>query len=85
MSPRRADAPTAHVQIVLRDGRKLEKTTTVVRGDALSPVPRDEITSKFVALAAPIVGESHAHKLIDAVDEAHTLDDIRALTALLTP
>ena len=85
MSPRRADTPTARVRIVLRDGRFLEKTTTVVRGDALSPVPRDEITSKFVALAAPVLGESHARKIVDAVDEAHALDNIRALTALLTP
>ena len=51
MSPRRVDAPTARVRVGLRDGRTLEETTTVVRGDALSPVPRDEITAKFLALA----------------------------------
>jgi len=85
MSPRRADAPTARVRIVLRDGRTLEETTTVVRGDALSPAPRDEITGKFVALASPILGDSHARKVADAVDEIHTLDDVRALTALLVP
>jgi 2-methylcitrate dehydratase PrpD len=85
MSPRRADAPTARVRIVLRDGRTLEETTTVVRGDALSPAPRDEITGKFVALASPILGESHARKVADAVDEIHALDDVRALTTLLVP
>ena len=85
MSPRRADAPTARVRIVLRDGRTLEETTTVVRGDALSPAPRDEITGKFVALASPILGDSHARKVADAVDAIHTLDDVRALTALLVP
>ena len=83
MSPRRADTPTARVRIVLRDGRALEQTTSVVRGDALSPVPRDEITAKFVALTAPILGETPARKVVDAVEETHTLDDIRALTALL--
>src|SRR5437867_7536417 len=85
MSPRRADAPTARVRIVPRDGRFLDKTTTVVRGDALSPAPRDEITDKFVALASPILGDSHARKVADAVDAIHTLDDVRALTALLVP
>jgi len=85
MSPRRADAPTARVRIVLRDGRTLEETTTVVRGDALSPAPRDEIMGKFVTLASPILSESHARKVADAVDEIHTLDDVRALTALLVP
>jgi 2-methylcitrate dehydratase PrpD len=85
MSPRRADAPTARVKILLRDGRALERTTSVVRGDALSPVPRDEITAKFVALAAPVLGESQARKIADAVEGTHTFDDIRTLTALLVP
>src|SRR5262245_16907575 len=85
MSPRRADIPTARVRIVLRDGRALERTTTVVRGDALSPVPRDEITGKFVVLTAPVLGEAHARKIVDAVDEISALDDVRSLTALLVP
>jgi len=85
MSPRRADAPTARVRLMLRDGRTLEETTTVVRGDALSPVPRDELTAKFVALVAPILGESHARKIVDAVDEVDTLEDVSALTAVLVP
>jgi 2-methylcitrate dehydratase PrpD len=83
MSPRRVDAPTARVRIVLRDGRAFERTTSVVRGDALSPVPRDEITAKFVALTAPLLGEAPARKIVDAVEEIQTLDDIRTLTALL--
>ena len=85
MSPRRADGPTASVRITLRDGRTLEETTTVVRGDAARPVPRDELTAKFVALAAPIFGESHARKVADAVNEADTLEDVRALTEMLVP
>jgi 2-methylcitrate dehydratase PrpD len=85
MSPRRADAPTAHVRLVLRGGRALERTTSVVRGDALSPVPRDEIVAKFVSLAGPILGESHARKVVDVVEDADTLEDVAALTAMLVP
>jgi 2-methylcitrate dehydratase PrpD len=85
MSPRRIDAPTARVRIVLRDGRTLEESTTVVRGDALSPVPREEITAKFLALTAPVLGDAHAHKVVDAVAEIDTLEDIRALTEMLLP
>jgi len=85
MTPRRADVPTAHVRLVLRGGRTLEQTTTVVRGDALSPVPRDEITAKFVSLTAPILGESHARKVVDAVDAADALEDVGSLTAMLVP
>src|SRR5262245_34939882 len=85
MSPRHVDAPTARVRIVLRDGRTLEESTTVVRGDALSPVPREEITVKFLALTSPILGEAHARKVVDAVAEIDTLEDIRALTEMLLP
>jgi 2-methylcitrate dehydratase PrpD len=85
MSPRRADTPTARVRVMLRDGRTLEETTTVVRGDALSPVPRDEITAKFLALASPVLGDAQARKVADAVAETDTLEDIRALTEMLLP
>ena len=85
MSPRRADAPTAHVRLVLRDGRRLERSTSVVRGDALSPVPREEITAKFVSLAGPIFGEPQARKIVDAVEDTDRLEDVGALTAMLVP
>ena len=85
MSPRRVDAPTARVRVMLRDGRTLEETTTVVRGDALSPVPREEITAKFLALASPVLGDAQTRKVADTVAETDTLEDIRALTEMLLP
>jgi 2-methylcitrate dehydratase PrpD len=85
MSPRRADAPTARVRLVLPGGRSLERTTSVVRGDALSPVPREEIVAKFVSLAGPILGEPQALKVVDVVEDADTLEDVGALTAMLVP
>jgi len=85
MTPRRADVPTAHVRLVLHGGKTLERTTSVVRGDALSPVPRDEITTKFVSLTTPVLGESHARKVVDVVEDVDTLEDVGALTAMLVP
>jgi 2-methylcitrate dehydratase PrpD len=85
MTPRRADAPTAHVRLVLRGGKTLERTTAVVRGDALSPVPRDEITAKFVSLAGPILGDAGARKVIHVVEDVESLDDVGSLTAMLAP
>jgi len=85
MSPRSVDAPTARVRIMLRDGRTLEESTTVVRGDALSPVPREEITAKFLALTSPVLGDAQARKIVDAVAEIDTLEDIRALTEMFLP
>jgi 2-methylcitrate dehydratase PrpD len=83
MTPRRADAPTAHVRLVLHGGKVHERTTSVVRGDVLSPVPRDEITAKFVSLTAPVLGETAARKIVEVVEDAHTLEDVGALTAML--
>jgi len=83
MTPRRADVPTAHVRLVLRGGTMHERTTSVVRGDALSPVPRDEIVAKFVSLAAPVLTEPHARKIVDVLERIETLDDVGALTAAL--
>jgi 2-methylcitrate dehydratase PrpD len=85
MSPRRADAPTARVMLALRGGKTLERTTTVVRGDAVSPVPRDEITAKFVSLAGPILGDATARKIVDVVEDLGTLEDVGSLTAMLVP
>jgi 2-methylcitrate dehydratase PrpD len=85
MTPRRADAPTAHVRLVLRGGKSFERTTSVVRGDTLSPVPRDEITAKFVSLAGPVLGDASAGKIIDVVEKIDSLDDVGSLTAMLAP
>ena len=73
------------MRLVLRGGKILERTTSVVRGDALSPVPRDEITAKFVSLAGAILGEPRARKVVDVVEEADTLGDVGTLTAMLVP
>jgi 2-methylcitrate dehydratase PrpD len=85
MTPRRADIPTARVRLSVRGGATFEQTTSVVRGDALSPVPRDEITTKFVSLAAPILGESTARKIVEVVEDAEKLEDVGSLTAMLVP
>ena len=71
--------------LVLRSGKSVERTTTVVRGDAVSPVPRDEITAKFVSLAGPIVGDATARKIVDVVEDLGTLEDVGSLTAMLVP
>ena len=85
MSPRRTDHPTAHVRITLRDGRALMASTTVVRGDAVDPVSESEIVAKFAALAAPVLGDAQARRVVEVVHEIETLKDVRDLGALLVP
>jgi 2-methylcitrate dehydratase PrpD len=85
MSPRRADHPTAHVEVRLRGGRVLTGVTSVVRGDFEDPVPVAEIVEKFLSLASPPLGDDHARALVKVVDRMETLVDLRDLTALFAP
>jgi len=85
MSPRRLDYPTARVQIALSDGRVLEESATIPPGDAANPVPSAEVVAKFRLLAAPVVGEAGAERLVDATRDLEAHKDIRDLTALLVP
>jgi 2-methylcitrate dehydratase PrpD len=85
MALKRADYPTAHVRIGLRDGRTLSQTTGVVRGDAANPVSSGEVVGKFLSLASGVLSDGRAHEIIEAVDTVDTLKDVRDLTALLAP
>ena len=82
MGPRRTDYPTACVRIALRDGRALEETVTIVRGDALNPAPAEEVVAKFLALASPVLGSSRARRAVDAVNDVGALDNVRDLAGL---
>ncbi len=85
MALKRADYPTAHVRIALRDGRTLSQTTGVVRGDAANPVSSEEVVAKFLSLASGPLGDGRAHEVMEAVETVDALKDVRDLTALLAP
>lgn len=85
MSPRRSDYPTALVEMILKDGRALSGSTTVVRGDFERPVPAAEVVEKFIALTAGPLGADRSREVVALVDRADTLKDVRDLTGLLTP
>jgi len=85
MSPRTADRLTARVRLSLRDGRVLEETAGIVRGDAVNPVPDDEVIAKFLALSAPVLGEPRARRVMEVAHELETMKDVRDLTAWLVP
>ncbi len=85
MALKRADYPTAHVKVELRDGRVLSHTTGVVRGDAANPVASEEVVAKFLSLAAERLSEPRAREVVETVGTADSLDTVRRLTALLAP
>jgi len=83
MSMRRSERPTARVAITLKDGRVLTRETTVVRGDALNPVPRGALVEKFLGLAGETLGSARARQVVETVDRLDELKDMRDLTTLL--
>jgi 2-methylcitrate dehydratase PrpD len=83
MSPRRADHPTARVEVSLKDGRVLTGVTRAVRGDFESPVPASEVREKFLALSSVSLGDDRAREVARLADQIDTLKDVRDLTALL--
>jgi 2-methylcitrate dehydratase PrpD len=85
MSPRRADRPTARVEVVLTDGRRLSGSTTVVRGDFQDPVAAGEVVEKFLALASEPLGAARAGEVVRGVEDLERLEDVRDLAALLAP
>jgi 2-methylcitrate dehydratase PrpD len=85
MALKRADYPTAHVTVELRDGRVLSQTTGVVRGDAANPASSEEVVAKFLSLAGERLGEPRAREVVETVGKADALDTVRSLTALLAP
>jgi 2-methylcitrate dehydratase PrpD len=85
MSPRRSDYPTAIVEIVLKDGRALSGSTSVVRGDFENPVAAAEVVEKFLVLASGPLGAERARDVARLVEQAEALKDVRDLTALLAP
>ena len=82
-----ADFPrtrAAHVEILLADGRRLERYVDVPRGMPERPVTPQELIDKFHGLAGPVVGPTSARALGTLVLHGG-LEPVRALTALLVP
>ncbi|MBS7706582.1 MmgE/PrpD family protein [Chelatococcus asaccharovorans] len=84
MSAMLPDKRPARVTIRLADGRVLAGETFTNRGDAVDPYGPDEVVAKFMELAVPVWGESHANRIrqaIDGLDEMTSLTDLDALLA----
>ena len=81
-----ANDPTdwnARVEILLRDGRRLEHHTAAARGGHSNPMTRKEEDEKTLDLLAPVLGGKRARTLIATVWNAEKLKDARELGKLL--
>jgi 2-methylcitrate dehydratase PrpD len=72
----------AIVQVVTRDGRKLEKRVVSFKGKAENPLTTAEVEEKAEELLAPVLG-TRARQLIDTAGKLETLASMRDLRPLL--
>lgn len=73
----------ARVQVILKDGRILEKTTYVLKGSPDLPVDRNEIHKKFFECASGVLKQESAVDFIDAVNGIQDRSDTRVIMKLL--
>jgi 2-methylcitrate dehydratase len=68
-----------NIIITLADGRTLARKVTYPRGHAGNPMTDDEVFAKFRGLAAGIVSDATAQRLIDTAMSMDELQDLRPL------
>ncbi len=69
----------ARVGVTLASGEVLEHFQPFRVGDPEAPLSDDQISGKFLELAAPVIGEPAAGRLLDALWSVDRLDDVRGL------
>jgi 2-methylcitrate dehydratase PrpD len=76
---------SVRVQVHLKDGRRLERSTDVPRGGDQNFAPAGDIAHKFEKLAAHALPRNRLAELHDAVMNLEKLKDAAELAALMTP
>src|SRR5215471_11826641 len=71
------------VQVITRDGRRLEKRVTTFKGRSENPLTTYEVEEKALELLEPVLGQSRTRQLMDAVGKLETLASVRDLRPLL--
>ena len=73
----------AVVQIVTRDGTRLQKHVRAYRGESSNPMTIDEVKAKARELIIPLIGEEQCNHLIAMVRDLDHVTDMRALRPAL--
>ena len=63
----------ARVVIKMKDGRRLEKFAPTRKGDPEAPLSDAEVEGKFLELAAPVLGDARAKRLLERLWKVDTL------------
>src|SRR5262245_31879316 len=74
----------AAVEIMTKDGTRLQKHVRAYRGEPANPMTLEEVESKARELMTPVIGEPRCNHLIAMVRDLEQVTDMRALRAVLT-
>ena len=75
----------ARVKVHTKDGRTFQKEVEGSKGGPDAPLPLERIQEKFLAMAAPVIGQAQATLAVERVTHLEALSDIRDLTKLFAP
>ena len=67
------------IHITCEDGTKVSKRVDFPRGHAENPMTDDEVVAKFKRMAAGVVSDATADKILDTAWKLDTMDDVTAL------
>ena len=70
------------IEVRLRDGRHLEQSVDLPRGEPENPMSEAEIAAKFVRQASEVLGERAAAAIRDQVNRLESLRTVASLMAL---
>ena len=71
------------VEVTTKDGRNLREHVVSFKGKADNPLTTDEVGEKALDLMKPILGQSRANELIDAINNLERISSVRDLRQLL--
>jgi 2-methylcitrate dehydratase PrpD len=74
----------ASIELILRDGRRVERRTRAVLGTPDNPMSEADVRAKAGDLLQPILGVTRSSNLIDKIMNLETVTHIRELRPLLT-
>lgn len=73
------DVFAGRVEIILRDGTRLDRRVDLPRGSVENPLPEADLLAKFHALADRGIGQERADRIVELVQGIEELRDVREL------
>jgi 2-methylcitrate dehydratase PrpD len=71
------------IEVLLKDGRRLEHQVSHAKGDPLNPVTDLELSAKAASLIVPVLGKARFDDIVAAISNLENVADFRTVSQLL--